>query len=264
MTVLIHGSPIAVDDVGRGEPIVFLHAFPLNRRMWQAQTAALAGTHRVLAPDLRGFGDSVGSPPVATMDAYADDVAALLDALDVREPVTLCGLSMGGYVALAFFARHRDRLSRLILCDTRADADTPEKIAGRNTTAQEVLQNGAESLVQKMPSSLLSERTIAESPNIVAAVREMIAEAPPASIAAALQGMAARPDRTDLLPQIDVPTLVLCGEEDAISPVAVMRTLADSIPNAIFATIPLAGHLAPVENAESVNGAIRRFLDGAA
>ncbi len=263
MTVLVHGSPIAVDDVGKGEPIVFLHGFPLNRRMWQAQTAALAGTHRVITPDLSGFGESVGAPPAATMDAWADDIAALLDALKIDEPVTLCGLSMGGYIALAFAERHRHRLGRLILCDTRADADPPEKKADREETARLTLENGVDQLVQEMPVSLLSEQTIAENPSIVTGVREMIAEAPPASVAAALRGMAERPDRTGLLSQINVPTLVICGEDDAISPVAVMRPLADAIPDAIFATIPLAGHLAPIENAESVNAAIRRFLEGA-
>lgn len=261
MSVIIHGSSIAVDDVGQGEPLLFVHGFPLNRRMWQAQTAAFAGTHRVIAPDLRGFGESTGAPPLTTMDEHADDLAVLLDALGVPEPVTLCGLSMGGYIAFAFFQRHRARLARLILCDTRADADSAEKKISREQMAQDVLQSGTGGLVQAMPASLLSEHTIAERPDIVAAVRQMIGEAPPVAVAAALRGMALRPDVTEMLPQIDVPTLVVCGEADSISPVAVMEPLAAAIPNAIFASIPLAGHLAPIENAESVNGTIRRFIE---
>jgi 3-oxoadipate enol-lactonase len=250
------------DDVGDGEPVVFVHGFPLNRRMWQAQTAAFAGTHRVIAPDLPGFGESVAGPPIAAMDGYADDLVNLLDLRNVAEPVTVCGLSMGGYVAFEFLRRHRARVARLILCDTKAAADTPEKRIDRERSAQEVLERGSEEIAQKMPSSLLGERTLAERPAVVAAVRDMIAECRREAVAAAQRGMARRADSSDLLSGIDVPTLVLCGEDDVLTPVAEMRAMAEAIPNASFAVIPLAGHLAPLENADSFNGAVRRFLEG--
>jgi 3-oxoadipate enol-lactonase len=260
MNVTIHGLPFSVDLAGEGEPILFVHGFPLNRRMWQAQTTAFGGTNRVIAPDLRGFGESAAAPPAVTMEEYADHLAALLDEINVREPVTLCGLSMGGYVAFAFFRRHRERIARLVLCDTKAAADSPEKKAERDRLADEVLRHGTGKLVREMPCALLAERTLAERPSVVAAVRELIAEASPAAVAAALRGMAMRPDSTDILPKIDVPTLVICGEEDTISPPAEMQAMAEAIPQAIFSTIPSAGHLAPMENPEPVNGAIRRFL----
>ena len=230
--------------------------------MWQAQTAAFAGHYRVIVPDLPGFGESVIGPPIATMEGYADDLAMLLDHLNVTEPVTLCGLSMGGYVALAFLRKYRPRLARLILCDTKAAADTPEKRSDRERSAQDVLDRGMDEMAQKMPSSLLGERTLAERPAIVAAVRDMIAECSRDAVAAAQRGMARRADSSDLLPAIDVPTLVLCGEEDILTPVAEMQAMANTIPQAVFAMIPLAGHLSPMENPQSVNGAIRRFLDG--
>ncbi|HEX6983736.1 MAG TPA: alpha/beta hydrolase, partial [Planctomycetaceae bacterium] len=151
MNVTVRGQPFSVDLAGQGEPILFVHGFPLNRRMWQAQTTAFAGTHRVIAPDLRGFGENAAPLPSVTMEDYADDLAALLDALDVRDPVTLCGLSMGGYVAFAFVRRHRSRLGRLILCDTKAAADPPEKKADRERTADEVLRQGTGKLVREMP-----------------------------------------------------------------------------------------------------------------
>lgn len=260
MEVAVNGASFAVEQAGEGEPILLVHGFPLNHRMWQAQVAALSATHRVIAPDLRGLGGSGGAAGVVTMDQYADDLAGLLDTLGVTEPVTLCGLSMGGYVAFAFVRRHRDRLARLILCDTKAAADPPERKADRVKTAEQVLAEGTARLVESMPKSLLAPSTFETRPAVVAAVREMIASAPPAGVAAASRGMAARPDSNDLLPRIDVPTLVLSGEHDAITPPAEMRAMAERIRGATFELIPDAGHMSPMENPAAVNAAIRRFL----
>jgi pimeloyl-ACP methyl ester carboxylesterase len=260
MEVTVHGVSFAVEQAGEGEPVLLVHGFPLDHRMWQAQVAEFSATHRVVAPDLRGLGDSWGAAEVVTMDQYADDLAGLLDALGIREPVTLCGLSMGGYIAFAFVRRHRDRLARLILCDTKAAADPPGKKADREKTAGQVLAEGTVRLVENMPKSLLAGATFETQPAVVAAVREMIASAPPAGVAAASRGMAARPDSTDLLPRIDVPTLVLCGEQDAITPPAEMRAMAERIPGAMFDLISDAGHMSPMENSAAVNAAIRRLL----
>jgi len=184
----------------------------------------------------------------------------MLDALGVRVPVTPCGLSMGGYVTFAFARRHRDRLGRLILCDTKAVADSPEKAADRERTADEVLKQGNAGLALTMPRSMLGKSSMAARPELADEVESMIRSAPPAAVAAALRGMAVRPDSTDLLPTLDVPSLVLCGDEDGISPPEEMRSIEAALPDATFALIPAAGHLAPMENPEAVNRALRAFL----
>jgi pimeloyl-ACP methyl ester carboxylesterase len=220
----------------------------------------LAGSHRVIAPDLPGFGDSDPPSRSMTVDDYADDLAAVLDALEVREPVTFCGLSMGGYVAFAFFRRHRNRLRRVVLCDTKSAADPVEKRADRERLAIEVSEQGTAKLAQKMPSNLLGQTTQRERPSIVETVREMIADATPAGVAAASRSMALRPDSAGLLAEIDVDTLVVCGNEDTISPPQEMREMADKIRGAAYVEIAGAGHLAPLEKPAEFNDALLQFL----
>jgi len=221
----------------------------------------LADRCRVIVPDLRGFGRSGSSPPPVTMEQFADDLAVLLDALGVEEPVVLCGLSMGGYVAFQFWKRHAQRLKSLILCDTRAQADTPEAKANRRQTAERVLAEGADFLAESMPERLFATTTREQRPHVVAAVREMILRADPQGVAAASQGMALRPDMQGELARIRMPVLVLVGREDVISPPEEMRRIAESISGAEFVEIPDAGHMAPMENPAAVNQAIREFLD---
>ncbi len=194
------------------------------------------------------------------MAQMADDLAGILDVLNIRQSVCLCGLSMGGYVAFEFLRRHRDRVRSLILCDTRSVADTPEAAAGRHQMADRVLAEGAGVMAEAMLSKLLGPRTASEQPLVAEAVREMILATDPRGIAAALRGMAERADSTDLLPTINVRTLVLVGQDDAISPPGEMRKLAESIPQAQFTVVPDAGHMAPLENPAFVNGSIAAFL----
>jgi len=260
MQVTVDERIISVDVAGGGEPVLFVHAFPLDRRVWQTQIAALADSHRVIAPDLPGFGES-GPPSAAmTIEDYADALAGLLAALEVREPVTLCGLSLGGYIAFAFYRRHRNRLRRFVLCDTKAAADSLQKKADRELLAIEVLEQGTAKLAQNMPSNLLGQTTQRERPAIVETVRSMIADATPAGVAAASRAMASRPDSTSLLAEIKVPTLVVCGEEDAISPPPEMREMADRIPGSAYVEIAGAGHLAPFESPREFNESLLRFL----
>lgn len=259
MNITIEGHPVAVDVVGQGDPILLIHGFPLDRRMWRGQVADLASSWMVIAPDLPGFGESQFSPQISSIDDYADWLAHLLDAVEVSEPVTLCGLSMGGYIAFSFFRRHRHRLSRLILCDTKATSDPPEKQQDRERTAQEVLLNGTAGLVQNMPKALLSATTLQHSPELVTLTQQMIETASPNGVAAASRAMANRQDSTSLLPQIDLPTLVVCGSDDAISPPSEMKAIAESLPQPTFVTIPLAGHLSPFEQFQAFNDTIRNW-----
>jgi pimeloyl-ACP methyl ester carboxylesterase len=251
---------------GQGHPIVFLHGFPLDHTMWEAQFDSFAGKYRVIAPDLRGFGgstlpDETPEKAVSTMAEMADDLVEDLEFLEVNEPIVLCGLSMGGYVAFEFWRRHRTRLAGLILCDTRAAPDTPEAAQGRHETAANLLAAGnTEALTEGMIPKLFAPLTIEKQPDIVAKMRERMLATSPAGAAAALRGMAERVDFRPKLGEIALPTLVIVGEQDAISSPAEMRSFAEEIPGATFEVIPRAGHMSPMENPGPVNGEIRKFV----
>jgi len=277
-SLVINGSEIAYVDRGTGLPLVLVHGFPLDHTMWTGQIDALAGPTadspagqtilsappvRIIAPDLRGFGHSLFSPhgdEKVTMDQFADDLAALLDALAIREPVVVCGLSMGGYIAFQFWRKYTARLRGLILCDTRAVADTPEGAEGRRRMAERVLREGPAPLVETMLPNLLAETTRRQRPELVERLRSVIMAGDPRGIAAAARGMAERPDMTAALGQIGCPTLVIVGQSDVISTPAEMRGIAAAIPAADFAEIPEAGHLSPWENSAAVNATIVDFL----
>jgi pimeloyl-ACP methyl ester carboxylesterase len=256
----VQGTKLAAYVKGDGPPLLLVHGFPLDHHMWEAQIAEFSKTHQVIAVDLRGFGASAPAEGTTTMRQFADDCAAVLDALDIQEPVTFCGLSMGGYVAWQFVGLHTKRLARLILCDTRAIADTPEAAAGRHKMAEHVMKAGTEFVAQAMLPKLFATSTAAERPQLIESARAMINRASPSGIAAAARGMAERPDVTAMLPTIRVPTLVIVGEQDAISTVDEMRSIAAAMPNAEFVVIPHAGHMSTMENPEAVNAAMRRFL----
>ncbi len=251
---------INVVDRGLGSPVVLVHGFPLDHRMWADQIDALATRHRVIAPDLRGFGDSYGAAGTTTMDRFADDLRLILDQLRVDEPVAFCGLSMGGYVAFEFWRRHAVRVRSLVLCDTRAVPDSEEAARNRRLQADRVLATGTDDLAEQMLPKLLAPASLTGQPQTVRRIREMIAKAQPAGVAAALRGMAERPDSTGTLSQINVPTLCLVGEHDAISTAAEMRDFAAKIPNAEFVMIPECGHMTTMENPGAVNDALLTFL----
>lgn len=247
-------------DAGDGSPILFVHGFPLDHSMWRHQLEEFSRTHRVIAPDLRGFGQSDVTSGTVTMEQFADDQAALLDALGVTEPVVFCGLSMGGYIGWQFFKRHRSRVRALIQCDTRAIADSPEGVANREKLARLVLENGTEPVAAAMLPNLFAEATTPPRQAAVEETRQAMLRTSPDGIAAASLGMAARPDVSADLPTIDVPTLMIVGEEDCISTVDEMRGIATAIPGSQLAVIPDAGHMSPLENPAAVNAAIAGFL----
>jgi 3-oxoadipate enol-lactonase len=258
--IAVSNGMLNVFSQGKGQTLLFVHGFPLNHAMWHLQFDPFSKSYRVLAPDLRGFGESSVTPGVVTMENMADDLHGLLHGAMVSGPVVFCGLSMGGYVAWQFFRKYRPQLRALILCDTRATPDSPEAAAGRATLAEAVLAKGAEAAYDATLPKLVSPKTMERWPDLVANLRSMVLRNKRAGIAAALHGMAERPDCSDLLPQIDVPTLVICGQDDAITPPDEMQKMASTIPHAQFVRIPNAGHMAPMENPDAVNGAIHRFL----
>lgn len=256
----IGNQKFAVEDRGTGEPILFAHGFPLDHTMWTPQLIAFQEIHRVIAPDLRGFGESTGDGEVHTMADFADDLANLLEQLDVDRPVTFCGLSMGGYIALEFARRHPDKLSRLILCDTKASPDPEANRRNRLDLAERVLKEGPEFFIEEMLEKLFSPAMLASSAPVVEETRGVMKRSNPAGVAAASRGMAERADFSGSLEEMTVPTLVLCGSEDAITTVEEMRELAERMPNARFIVIEGAGHMAPLEKPAAVNQAIAKFL----
>jgi pimeloyl-ACP methyl ester carboxylesterase len=243
----------------RGPLLLLVHGFPADRRMWRGLMAELAGAARVVAVDLPGFGDS--PPPAGDtlgMDEMADAALEVADALGGGR-VVLGGLSMGGYVALAAARRHRARLAGLLLFDTRAEADTPEGAEGRRTTATRVLAEGIDFFVERSRPLWFTPETLAGRPAVVAAVDAMAARASRQGVAAALRGMAARPDTRPHLATLRVPTLVVCGRQDPITPPESMRAMAAAIPGAVFAEVPGA-HFSPVEHPAEVAAEVAAFL----
>lgn len=261
-TVAAGSVTLAAVDRGQGPPLVLLHGFPLSHAMWQAQIDYFSRSHRVIAPDLRGFGASQVVPGTASMEQMADDVQALLDSLRVNEPVVLAGLSMGGYVAFQFWRKYAQRLRALVLCDTRSVPDSPEAVEGRLKTAEKIRSLGStEPLVEAMTPKLFAPQTLRDQPKLVDEQRQVMWHTSPNGAAAALLGMAARPDATEYLVQMALPALVVVGEHDAIATVDEMRQIAQAIAGSEFAIIPGAGHMAPLEQPAEFNRVLETFLE---
>ncbi len=264
---------LTYDDDGPGPVVVLLHGFPLDRTTWSAQLTSIGSIYRVIAPDLRGFGRTAAPETGYTMETMAGDVVELLDALQIKEPIVLGGLSMGGYVALALIARYPERVRALMLMDTRASADTPEAAQNREILAKQVETSGNtnDPVVIEAILATSSPRPSPEHepfrgdrfrPRTGSWSRaHSVAAASPARLR---QGHGpARPDRTpDLRAVSRCPPLVLVGADDVITPPDEMRKLAEGLPHAQHVVIPDAGHLAPLENSGAANKAILAFLNG--
>ena len=253
-------AQLNVLDLGAGPPLLLVHGFPLSNTLWRHQAVALAATHRVIAPDLRGFGRSSPVTGTVTMAEHADDLARLLDALEIQEPVHLCSLSMGGYVSFEFWRRYPARLRSLILCDTKAAADTPEAAANREKMAVDTLREGSIVAEKAMLPKLLAADAPQRQPEVVEEARQMIQGTRPETIASAQRGMAQRADMTPHLGQIALPTLLVVGELDVISTPQEMQGMAAGISNSRLVTIPAVGHLTPLEAPVEFTTALQGFL----
>ena len=250
--------PLAYDECGAGLPVVLLHGFPHDRTLWSPQLGAFVDVCRCIAPDLRGFGDSLVAPPY-TIDSYADDVVALLDKLGIEQAV-IGGLSMGGYIAFAIWRRHKRRVRALVLADTRAGVDSDATRSARRAQIDLVRSRGAAVLAAQLVPGQLGARTRERHPDIAEVVRDMIARAPVEGIVGALEAMLGRPDSTPTLATIDVPTLVIVGEEDGLTPPAESRTIHDGITGSLLETIVGAGHLSSIERPAAFNHVLSEFV----
>lgn len=251
-----------VEESGSGPAVVLLHAFPLSSAMWAAQREALSDGFRVVTPDLRGFGSSPPGDGDPSLDAMADDLAALLDRLGLDQ-VVLGGLSMGGYVAMAFLRRHRDRVRGLVLADTKAGADPDPARAKRERVAARLdAERTTDALVEEVLPALTGPTTKDSRPAVVDRVTASVRACPPAAAAWAQRAMAARPDSLETLSGTDVPALVVLGAEDTLATRDDADAMAAALPDARLVVLEASGHLTALEVPDELTAALRGFLDG--
>jgi len=260
MEVFINGIRLHYVQTGQGSlTLLFVHGYPLDHTLWQPQVDKMSDIARVVALDLRGFGQTDAPEAVYTMEAHADDLAALFDTLQIERAI-VCGLSMGGYIALAFWRKYAARVRGLILVDTRAGADSPTARQGRLDMVEQVKQHGAGPAADAMLPRLLCESTRRSRPDVVEFAHAMMLRQSPTGIIGAQLGMAERPDSTPTLSTITVPTLLVFGAEDIITPVEPEgKSMAAAIPHARLVIIPNAGHLSNLEQPEAFEVAVREF-----
>ena len=256
-------AEIAYEIRGNGPSVVLLHPFPCNHEFWDPAAAAFDSQYRLILPDLRGHGDSeIGEGP-AGMGKHASDLVRVLDAAGVGKAVFV-GCSVGGYIIFEFWRRFRDRVSALAICDSRPQADNAEARANRLKAAAVVLEEGTEQFLDGMISKLMGRTTMATRPDLVEGARAMMRKMSAEDISLVQQGMAARPDSVGDLKTINVPTLIVIGEEDVMTTVADGELMRQNIARSQLKVIPKAGHYAPWEQSEVVGKILRQFLDDVA
>ena len=253
-------AEIFYDVTGEGPPVVLLHPFPIHHEFWDPVARMLSSRYRLVVPDLRGHGESsLGNGP-ATMQKHAADIARVMDATGVdRAP--LIGVSIGGYAIFEFWRRFRDRVSSLVLCNTKAQADTPEARAVRLQVADDVLQRGTEQFFEGMAQKLLGETTRRSRPDLVEGALRMMRKMSAENVAGVQRGMADRPDSVPTLKTITVPTLIITGDEDVMTGLPEAELMKQHIPGSQMKVIAKAGHYSPWERPEEVGKLLRQFLD---
>lgn len=257
-TLSIRGVKIAYEESGEGLPIVFIHGFPLSKRMWAPQISALSRKYRVIALDLRGFGESDKPPGPYSIKDFADDVSSLMLELDAA-PGIVVGHSMGGYIAFQLIRRYSKQVQSLILTNTRAEADSEEEKRNRFALMERIRKEGKDRFLEEFATRLLSPQN-AEETDLVRQVRSFMEGCSEETLVATLKALAERPDSTDLLKKIRVPTLIIAGDQDQIVSVESALLMARTIPHAAISLIKGTGHLSNVENSKEFNNAVDKFL----
>jgi 3-oxoadipate enol-lactonase len=254
-------AQIVYHVLGSGPPIVLLHPFPACHDFWLPVAQTFFTSYQLILPDLRAHGDSDAGEGPATMQKHAADILAVLGDLDIGRAAFI-GVSIGGYILFELWRQQRGRIAALALCNTKAGPDTPEARAARLQSADDVLQRGTAAFLDSMIPKLLGATTRAARPDLVAAARGMMEKMSPEDIRAIQLGMADRPDSTPTLRTINVPTLIVTGDEDVVTGVAEAQPMQQHIPNSALRVIPKAGHYAAFERSEPVGVLLRQFLDG--
>jgi 3-oxoadipate enol-lactonase len=256
-------AEIFYEVLGSGAPVVLLHPFPANHEFWHPAAQKLTSRYRLILPDLRGHGESgVGEGP-ARMEKHAEDLARILDHADVgRAPIV--GVSIGGYIFFEFWRRYRSRVAAVVLCNTKAQADTPEAKANRLQAATDVLEHGTEPFFESMIRRLLGTTTRETRPDLVDGALAMMRKMSPEGVAQVQRGMAERSDSVPILKTINVPTLLLTGDEDILTGPPETELMHRNIAGSEMKVVPRAGHFSPWEQSEEVGKILRQFLDSGA
>jgi 3-oxoadipate enol-lactonase len=253
-------ADIFYEVLGSGPPVVLLHPFPANHELWKPAAQALISRYRVVLPDLRGHGDSgVGEGP-ATMEKHAVDIARLLDHEEIGH-APFVGVSIGGYVLFEFWRRYRARVEALALCNTKAQADTPEARTGRLQAAADVMERGTEAFFESMLPKLIGKTTHSTRPDLVEGGLRMMRKMSPQDVAMVQRGMAERQDSVETLKTINVPTLIVTGDEDVLTGLAEAELMRRNIQGSQMKVITKAGHYSPWEQPDEVGKLLRQFVD---
>lgn len=249
-----------VNDAGEGrQTIILIHGFPFNYTSWQPQIDHFKSNYRVIAYDIRGFGSSSISTEKQSIQLMADDLIAIMDDLEIEKAI-VCGLSMGGYIALNAISRYADRFSGIVLCDTQCGADSPEAYEKRFKTIEHISKHGLEAFAVPFIDALFGPETYSGNPELVQSIKEMVLSANIETVKATLKALAERGETCSILSQIDIPALLVFGTEDKITPPHHGSTMQAQIPNAIFETVEDAGHLSNLESPELFNDILERFM----
>jgi pimeloyl-ACP methyl ester carboxylesterase len=259
MRVRSGDTEIYYEVSGNGPDLVLLHPFPAHHGTWLPVAEMLSNRHRVITPDLRGLGKSAAVDGPATMEKHTEDLVRVLDDSGVGRAI-FAGNSVGGYILFEFWRRFRERVSALIFVDTKAAADTDDARKARLAAAEEVLKRGSEPFIDAQIPKLMGESTHRNRPDLVQAAKAMMMQASPSGIAAVQQGMAARADSTATLKTIVVPTLIIVGEEDTLTPIAEMEKIHLEVRGSVMRRVPKAGHYSPYEQPQEVHKIFRDFL----
>lgn len=253
-------ADIFYDVAGSGSPVVLLHPFPAHHEFWLPLSNFLSSRYRLLMPDLRGHGESSLGDGPATMQKHAADIARIMDAAEVdRAPII--GVSIGGYAIFEFWRQFRNRVTALVLCNTKAAADNPEARASRLQAADDVVQRGTEQFFEGMLQKVLSETTRRSRPDLVEGAHRMMRRMSAEDVAGVQRGMAERPDSIPTLKTINVPTLIITGDEDTMTGVPEAEAMKQNIAGAQMKVIAKAGHYSPWEQPAEVGRVLRQFLD---
>jgi 3-oxoadipate enol-lactonase len=253
-------AEIFYEAVGDGPSVVLLHPFPVHHQFWLPAAQSLLTRYRLILPDLRGHGESGFGEGPATMSKHANDIAHVMDDAGIGR-AAFVGVSIGGYALFEFLRRFRDRVSALIFCDTKAQADSPEARNGRLKTAAEVMERGTEPFFESMLPKLLGETTRNTRPDLVDGALRMMRKMSAEDVAMVQRGMAQRPDSVATLKTISVPTLIVTGEEDVLSGMAEAELMRQNITGSQMKIIPKAGHYTAWERPKEVGELLRGFFD---
>lgn len=257
----VNNITLSYNDVGEGDtPVIFLHGYPFNKSMWQGQLASLKSTNRVIAIDIRGFGKSTDEKSILSLDLFGDDLIAFMDKLNI-EKATVCGLSMGGYLALNVITRFPERFEALILCDTQCVADTAEGKKKRYATIEQINREGTDEFTEKFIKSVFHPDSLKNKKAVVESLRNVVHANSKQTLTAGLTALAERSETCSSLDAIRVPTLIICGREDEVTPLAQSEYMHAHIEGSLLKIIDNAGHVSNLEHPDEFNKYLQDFLN---